>query len=124
MSPVRAAERHRYPPDWPAISKAIRFGRAAGRCECEGECGTGHAGRCTARHGQPAPASGKTVVLTTAHRDHQPENCDPGNLFAACQRCHLAYDAQLHRLNAARTRVGRAASAGRFALDEGAGGAA
>lgn len=33
------------------------------------------------------------VVLTIAHLDHVPENCEPGNLRALCQRCHLTYDA-------------------------------
>jgi hypothetical protein len=107
VSPVRAADRRRYPRGWPEISKAIRFGRAGGRCECEGECGGGHEGRCEALHGQPSPYAGSKVVLTTAHRDHQPENCDAANLFAACQRCHLRYDAELHRANAAWTRAGR-----------------
>ena len=36
------------------------------------------------------------VVLTIAHLDHQPENCDPSNLRALCQRCHNRYDAK-HR---------------------------
>lgn len=107
MSPLRAADRRRYPHDWPEISRAIRFGRAGGRCECAGECGAGHEGRCEARHGQPHPVTGSTVVLTTAHLDHTPENCDPANLRAYCQRCHLRYDADQHRANAAWTRAGR-----------------
>lgn len=107
MSPLRAADRRRYPRDWPEISRAIRFDRAGGQCECTGECGAGHEGRCEARHGQPHPVTGSLVVLTTAHLDHTPENCDPGNLRAFCQRCHLRYDADLHRANAAWTRAGR-----------------
>jgi 5-methylcytosine-specific restriction endonuclease McrA len=89
MSPIRPADRRRYPRDWKQKSDAIRFGRAEGRCECEGECGAGHEGRCEARHGQLHPVTGSKVVLTTAHRDHEPRNCAPENLFAACQRCHL-----------------------------------
>ena len=107
MSPVRAADRGRYPADWPQISAAIRFGRAGGQCECAGECGTGHAGRCEARHRQAHPVTGSLVVLTTAHRDHVPEHCDPANLFAACQRCHLAYDSGHHAVTRARTRQAR-----------------
>ena len=107
MSPVRAENRCRYPSDWPEISKEIRFVRAEGRCECGGECGAGHEERCEARHGEPHPVTGSKVVLTTAHLDHQPENCDPANLRAFCQRCHLRYDADLHRANAAWTRAGR-----------------
>jgi hypothetical protein len=37
------------------------------------------------------------VVLTIAHLDHTPENCDPDNLRAWCQRCHLTYDRDHHR---------------------------
>lgn len=44
------------------------------------------------------------IVLTIAHLDHTPENCDDANLKALCQRCHLKYDAQHHKINAARTR--------------------
>ncbi len=36
------------------------------------------------------------IVLTIAHLDHTPENCDPANLRAWCQRHHLAYDAKHH----------------------------
>jgi 5-methylcytosine-specific restriction endonuclease McrA len=44
------------------------------------------------------------IVLTIAHLDHTPENCDPANLRALCQRCHLAYDADHHQRTAYRTR--------------------
>ena len=44
------------------------------------------------------------VVLTVAHLDHQPENCDEGNLAALCQRCHLGYDMATHVRNARETR--------------------
>ncbi|NET39780.1 MAG: hypothetical protein F6K19_48795, partial [Cyanothece sp. SIO1E1] len=33
-------------------------------------------------------------VLTVAHLDHQPANCDPDNLRAWCSVCHLRYDAK------------------------------
>lgn len=104
MSPIRAADKRRYPSNWPQTSKAIRFGRAGGRCECEGECG-GREGRCEARHGQPHPVTGSKVVLTTAHLDREPRNCDQANLRAICQRCHIRYDADQHRDNAAWTRA-------------------
>lgn len=107
MSPIRSADKRRYPPNWQQISKSIRFDRAGGRCECTGECGAGHQGRCEARHGQPHPVAGSKVVLTTAHRDHEPRNCAPENLFAACQRCHLRYDRDQHAATRAWTRAGR-----------------
>jgi hypothetical protein len=96
MNPIRASDLRRYPVNWPAISARIRFTRAACRCECAGECSTGHEGRCAARHGQPHPITGSRVVLTTAHLDHVPEHCDDANLRAYCQRCHLAYDVGHH----------------------------
>ncbi len=110
MSPIRAENRARYPDNWPFISERIRFSRALGRCECEGECRKGHAGRCEARNGQAHPVTGSRVILTVAHLDHTPENCDDGNLRAMCQRCHLAYDAGHHAQTAARTRTAAAAA--------------
>ena len=108
--PIKAQNKDRYPTGWKAISARIRFERAKGRCECRGECGHNHPEyycskkrrrerqRCSARHGQPHPVTGSRVILTVAHLDHQPENSDDGNLTAMCQRCHLAYDADHHRL--------------------------
>lgn len=34
--PIHPDNKARYPKEWPAISKRIRFERAGGRCECEG----------------------------------------------------------------------------------------
>lgn len=90
--PIKPENKSRYPSDWKGISARIRFERAAGRCECRGECGHDHAGRCDAQHGEPHPVTASRVILTTAHRNHTPEDCRDENLFAACQRCHLAYD--------------------------------
>lgn len=47
------------------------------------------------------------IVLTIAHLDHIPENCDPSNLRALCQRCHLRYDALHHAETARATRRDR-----------------
>lgn len=108
--PIRPENRDRYPDDWKAISKHIRFVRAASRCECHGECGRprNHLAadrRCHNRHGQPAAGTGSMVVLTTAHLDHTPENCDEENLRALCQACHLHYDRDHHAETARRTRA-------------------
>ena len=95
--PIAPENRGRYPKDWKAISTRIRFERAEGRCECDGRCGREHeGGRCAALHGRPHPETASVVVLTTAHLDHTPENCDDENLMAACQRCHLLYDRAHH----------------------------
>jgi len=49
------------------------------------------------------------IVLTVAHLDHQPENCDRANLKALCQRCHNSYDMPHRRAGIEeRARVGRA----------------
>lgn len=129
--PIRPENRHRYPLAWPAIRAAI-LARAGDRCEqCHApnrtriargagpdagtymlasadvyDAQTGrHLGQC--RHSDYTLARVVTVVLTIAHLDHIPEHCDPSNLRAMCQRCHLAYDAQHHRETAQATRRAR-----------------
>ncbi|MER6892006.1 RusA family crossover junction endodeoxyribonuclease [Streptomyces halstedii] len=101
--PIRAEDRDRYPADWDRISERIRTVRSGGRCECKGQCGR-HRGRCRAWNGEPHPETRSRVVLTVAHLDRVPENCDEANLVAMCQACHLAYDAQQHAATRARTR--------------------
>jgi len=118
--PIRPENRRRYPPNWRQISLNIRTVRAGGRCECYGECGRRtHAGRCPNRNGQPAYGTFAKVVLTVAHLDHTPENCDPGNLRAMCQGCHLHYDREHHRETAAATRREAQEAAGQLAIDGG-----
>lgn len=115
--PIRPENKSRYPADWPAISTAIKV-RAGWRCECLGECGRDTcSGRCPNLHGQPAHGTGSKVVLTTAHLDHTPENCDPGNLRAFCQSCHLRYDRDHHRHTRAATRRRAAEQAGQLTID-------
>lgn len=89
--PIRPENKRRYPRDWPQVSKAIRQ-RAGNRCE-----GSPDYPECRAVNGQPHPDTGARVILTVAHLDHQPENCDPTNLRAWCQRCHLHFDRHHHR---------------------------
>jgi len=105
--PIRPENLSRYPKDWPQISLRIRFERAKGRCECEGECGQAHGSRCVAEHGKRHPDTNSIVILTVAHLDHEPENCAAGNLKAMCQRCHNRYDAPNRRAGI-RTRARRA----------------
>lgn len=116
--PIRPENRSRYPSNWDELSDRIKFERAQGRCECEGECGRGtHEGRCPNRHGQPAYGNGSRVVLTTAHLDHTPEHCDDENLRAMCQGCHLHYDREHHAQTRAATRAAALATAGLMPLD-------
>ena len=104
-----------YPPDWDDISHHIRFTRAGGACECQGECGAHHY-ECEALHGEAHPETGSMVVLTTAHLDHDTRNNDLDNLRAYCQRCHLNYDADYHAANAAETRRQRQIAAGQMEM--------
>jgi len=112
--PIRPENAARYGDDWSAFSARIRFGRAAGRCECEGECGRGtHAGRCPNEHDGEAYGTGSRVVLTVAHLCHTPECRE--HVKAMCQGCHLHYDKAHHAETAFRTRE---ATAGQLPLIE------
>ena len=73
----------RYPKDWRARSRFVRFYRARGCCEW-----------CGVVNGSPHPLTGAVVVLTTAHVfDKRPEAASLLNLAALCQRCHNRHDA-------------------------------
>ena len=102
--PIRPENKKRYPADWKAIVAAVRE-RSGGQCEFHHD---GH--RCQARQYEPHPITGSKVVLTVAHLDHTPENCDMENLLDACQRCHNRYDAPMRRAGIRqRAHEGRAA---------------
>ena len=125
--PIRPENRKRYPPEWRRISDRIRFDRARGHCECTGQCRADHTwdgrnwagnvSRCPARHGLPHPVTGSIVVLTVAHLDHRPENCDDANLKAMCQRCHNRYDADHRRAGRKARQRARAAIGDLFPPD-------
>lgn len=80
--PIRPEMKCRYPKDWKARSRFIRFYRARGRCEW-----------CGCENGKPHPVTGSIVVLTVAHiHDDRPEAASFLNLAALCQRCHNGHD--------------------------------
>ncbi len=127
--PIRPENRARYPANWKEISLEVRQ-RAQQQCEGSPLFPNCRAPNRTLGYWRegvfvPMPASlrragaikgseiacsdGSTIriieiVLTVAHLDHQPENCDPANLKAMCQRCHLAYDRDHHAQTRARTK--------------------
>jgi hypothetical protein len=138
--PIRPENRSRYPANWATEIRPAILARAGNRCErCKapnGETiwrgeGQNEQGTYMLSDGEVYDADdgshigqarmsdyvGRfiTVVLTIAHLDHQPENCDPDNLRAWCQRCHLAYDQQHHAETAAATRRAKKASGDLFA---------
>jgi len=119
--PIKPENKTRYPVNWRFIRVGILW-RADQRCE-----GSPAYPDCRAKNYEPHPDTGSRVILTIAHMDHTPENCDglddlpcvpfdvamlalipdieKSNLRAWCQRCHLNFDAKFHRNNAALTRM-------------------
>ena len=96
--PIKSVNAKRYPRNWKEIRAAI-LARAENRCE-----GSPKYLNCCAENGKLHPTTGSLVVLTIAHLDHTPENCDPANLRAWCQQCHNAYDREHRNRNAWQTR--------------------
>ena len=95
---------NKYPANWESIRHDI-LERAEHCCEF---CGV-------ANHGETQ--SGKRVVLTIAHLDHDTTHNEPENLRALCQKCHLTYDAKQHATNAALTRRKKKERAGQLSLN-------
>lgn len=93
--PIKKENKEKYPTNWKDIRKKI-LGRSNNCCEF---CGIPNYSLI------PGNPKGSKVVLTIAHLDHNPENCDENNLRALCQRCHLRYDAKQHAENAKITRL-------------------
>lgn len=133
--PIKPENLARYPVNWKQIRERI-LQRARYRCEYDG-CGAWHRevgywmnGKFItlprALHeagyevGHEVPCINGIerrlikIVLTIAHLDHTPENCDESNLRAWCQRHHLAYDAEHHKRNAAAMRRARKCTADLF----------
>ncbi len=91
-----------YPPNWKSEIRPAILERAGHKCEW---CGVPDR---YYRVGDDAFKAGDDrlveaiedgvkytfIVLTVAHiHDKNPMNCDPRNLAALCQRCHLRHDA-------------------------------
>ena len=81
--PIKEENKGRYPKNWKSIRAEI-LTRADNRCEF---CGI---------ENYTIRANGSKVILTIVHLDHTPENNNPENLRALCQKCHNSYDAS-HR---------------------------
>ena len=142
--PIREENKARYPDDWKHISQSIRdvAGNVCQACGVENgrliyrgshelrpawryaDDSVFMPSRCSF-DGSDIPgttwddfdkAKGEPVrvVLTVAHLDHQPENCDPSNLRAWCQRCHNAYDAPMRARGVADRRKAKLAVADMF----------
>lgn len=138
--PIKPENRHRYPPDWQDIRAAVleRAGHRCERCKAPDRQRIARGGgddegtymldtaevfdaETGERLGQIHMSNYEVkrmtlVVLTVAHLDHQPENCQPENLRAWCQRCHLAYDREHHKRSAWLTRKARSGTPDMFGM--------
>jgi 5-methylcytosine-specific restriction endonuclease McrA len=88
--PIKPENKKRYPKNWGEIRFNILL-RSGQRCE-----GSPAFPDCKVENYSFHPITGSKVILTIAHLDHKPENCDFLNLRAWCQRCHNNYDSK-HR---------------------------
>lgn len=99
-------QRERYPDDWEEIALAIKT-EANWKCqECGRECRKPGESwsefidrivpkvHCKSSYDLNQEINDKPgrFVLTVAHLDHTPENCDRANLKALCSVCHCRYD--------------------------------
>ncbi len=84
--PIRPENKNKYPKNWKEIRKEI-LKRADNKCE-----GSPKYPDCRAENYKSHPVTKSRVILTIAHLDHNPENCNKNNLKAMCQRCHNTYD--------------------------------
>ena len=91
--PIKPENKARYPKNWKEIRQKV-LERAGNCCEF-----------CGIPNHYFRQDKGTRVVLTIAHLDHTPENCDMDNLRALCQKCHLNYDKEIHKAHASHTRA-------------------
>lgn len=139
--PIKPENRARYPANWASEIRPAILARAKECCEqCKAKNGSvvcremsgesymtedGYVfdssnGDCLGRARLYDYPAGRyvTIVLTVAHLDHRPENCDPENLRAWCQRCHLRYDQAHHNESRRATLAARRASSDLFSAVE------
>jgi hypothetical protein len=90
-----------FPGGWEALRRWIIRERAKERCECEGECGTDHEGRCRfysslTRYRDARYRWRWLTALEVAHVDHDTQHNTTWNLRAMCPTCHHDYDVLTH----------------------------
>lgn len=142
VMPIKPENKRRYPSNWLSEIRPAILARAGYACERDG-CGArqydvgiwseDRRGRmnwvCEQSNETHALATQHKlimadrwemprtiIVLTIAHLDHAPENCDPSNLRAFCQRHHLEYDRQHHSKSSRLTRLAKR-NAGQLLLE-------
>lgn len=105
--PIKKENKKLYPKNWKEIRQRI-LERAGNKCEF---CGVenyavgyrdedGNFVESVGMQQEADEIDGEKlfkIVLTVAHLDHDPINCDPSNLRALCQKCHNNYDKEHRR---------------------------
>ena len=84
--PIRPENKKLYPSNWKQIRQDI-LQRPNTQCEF---CGI---------EKYFIKENGSKVVLTIAHLDQDPTNCDYNNLRALCQKCHNKLDAPFRAIH-------------------------
>lgn len=116
--PIRAENKALYPKNWKSeIVPRIRA-RSGNRCECTGQCGKDHKGRCKWKNGDLIDNIRAKIVLTVMHLNHNPEDCSDENLLHGCQGCHNRYDAPMRRRGIKERRRAQMADGDLFKCEE------
>lgn len=98
--PIKPENKDRYPDNWDEIRERIRE-RAKDKCENCGVVNHSYVNKYTREICLPDEYNAIRIVCTTAHLDHNPENCEDENLAFWCQKCHNSYDMP-HRIQTRR----------------------
>lgn len=112
--PIKPENKKLYPKNWKEIRRQI-LERAKHKCEF---CGVeNYSEGYRTKDGKFIKSEGMQqeadmldgekiirIILTIAHLDHNPQNNNPENLRALCQKCHLNYDIEHHKQTRRKTR--------------------
>jgi hypothetical protein len=89
--PIKPENKDKYHKDWKHIVARIRE-RAGNKCEWCGISNHLFVNSKTREICLKDEENAIRIVCTTAHLDHNPENCKDENLAFLCQKCHNTYD--------------------------------
>lgn len=103
--PIKPENKNRYPKNWKQISEDIRFNRAENKCEICGAINYSYINKHTRELCTRDENDAIRIILTVAHLDHNPENCDYSNLKAMCQKCHNNYDKEHRKSTRSKTKA-------------------
>jgi len=102
--PIRPENKKRYPINWKDISLQIKQ-RANYKCEFCEAIHNSYVKKYTREICTPDEENVVKIILTVAHLEHTPENCNEDNLRALCQKCHNTYDANHRKCTRKKTKA-------------------